>query len=257
MEIIACLKQVPDTETQIKIAGDGKSVDTGDIKWIMNPYCEFGVEEALRLKEKFGGTVTVVSVGPARVVESLRTALAMGADKAIHIESATTELSPLTTAKLLAAAIKEVPFDVVFCGQRAVDNDQAQVGPALAELLDLPHVALGIKLEVADDKAKALIHRPVEGQTIVYETPLPFLMTTQKGLNEPRYASLPGIMKAKKKPMDKKDAAALGVSLESTIEVLKLTPPPQRAPGKIVDGETVEEKVVKLVKLLHEEAKVV
>jgi len=257
VEIIACLKQVPDTETQIKIAGDGKSVDTGDIKWIMNPYCEFGVEEALRLKEKFGGTVTVVSVGPARVVESLRTALAMGADKAIHIESATTELSPLTTAKLLAAAIKEVPFDVVFCGQRAVDNDQAQVGPALAELLDLPHVALGIKLEVADDKAKALIHRPVEGQTIVYETPLPFLMTTQKGLNEPRYASLPGIMKAKKKPMDKKDAAALGVSLESTIEVLKLTPPPQRAPGKIVDGETVEEKVVKLVKLLHEEAKVV
>jgi len=257
VEIIACLKQVPDTETQIKIAGDAKSVDTSDIKWIMNPYCEYGVEEALRLKEKFGGTVTVVSAGPARVVESLRTALAMGADKAIHIETEKTEISPLTTAKLLAAAIKEVQCDVIFCGQRAVDNDQAQVGAALAELLDLPHVALGVKVEMADDKSKAAIHRPVEGQTIVYETALPFLMTTQKGLNEPRYASLPGIMKAKKKPMDKKDAAALGVSLESTIEILKLTPPPQRAPGKIVDGETVEEKVVNLVKLLHEEAKVV
>ena len=257
MDIVACLKQVPDTETQIKIAGDGKSIDTSDIKWVMNPYCEYGVEEALRLKEKFEGTVTVISVGPARVLESLRTALAMGADKAIHVETETTELSPLTTAKLLAAAIKEIPCDAIFCGQRAVDNDQAQVGAALAQLLGLPHVALGVKLEVTEDQSAARINQPVEGQINIYETSLPFLLTAQKGLNEPRYASLPGIMKAKKKPMDKKDPDALGVSLDSNFEILAVTPPPERAPGKIIEGETVEEKVVEMVRLLHEEAKVV
>ena len=257
MEIIACLKQVPDTETQIKVAADGKSIQTSDIKWVMNPYCEFGVEEALRMKEKFKGTVTVVSAGPARVVESLRTALAMGADKAIHIETESTEMDALTTAQLLAAAIKDIKFDVITCGQRAVDNDQAQVGAALAEVLDIPHVALVVKCEFADDGSSAKLHRPIEGQTMVYESGLPFLLTTQKGLNEPRYASLPGIMKAKKKPMAKTNPADLGVTLGSRLEVSAITPPPSRAAGKIVDGETAEEKAVKLVQLLHDEAKVV
>lgn len=257
MEIVACLKQVPDTETQIKVGGDGKSIDTADIKWIMNPYCEFGVEEALRIKEKFGGSVTVVSVGPARVVESLRTALAMGADKAVHIETETTELDPITTAELLAAAIKEISCDICFCGQRAVDNDQAQVGAALAELLDVAHVALAVKVEVAEDGKSLKADRPVEGQTMVYEASLPAVLTTQKGLNEPRYASLPGIMKAKKKPLDKKDPAGLGVTLGSRLEVVAITPPPERAAGKIIEGETTEEKAVELVRLLHEEAKVV
>lgn len=257
MEIIACLKQVPDTETQIKVAADGKSINTADIKWVMNPYCEFGVEESLRVKEKFGGTVTVVSVGPARVVESLRTALAMGADKAIHIETPTTDLDPLTTAQLLGAAIKPLNFDLIFCGQRAVDNDFSQVGACLAEILDIPHVALAVKVEIAQDKSKVTVQRPVEGQTIVYESGLPLLLTTQKGLNEPRYASLPGIMKAKKKPLDKKDPAALGVTLGNRLEVVAITPPPQRAAGKIIQGETAKDKVVELVRLLHEEAKVV
>ena len=257
VEIVACLKQVPDTETQIKVAADGKSIDASDIKYVMNPYCEFGVEEALRLKEKFGGTVTVVSAGPARVVEALRTALAMGADKAVHIETETTDMDPLTTAELLAAAIKELSCDIVLCGQRAVDNDYAQVGAMLAELLDVPHVALVVKLEVADDASSAKLHRPVEGQTMVYESSLPLLLTAQKGLNEPRYASLPGIMKAKKKPMDKKDPGALGVELGSRLEILEITPPPARAAGKIVEGETPAEKAVELVRLLHEEAKVV
>ena len=257
MEVVVCLKQVPDTESQIKVGGDGKSIDTSDIKWVMNPYCEFGVEEALVFKEKFGGTVTVVSVGPARVVESLRTALAMGADKAIHIETETTEFDPLTTAELLAAAIKEIPYDVIFCGQRAVDNDQAQVGAALAELLDVPHVALVNKAEVAEDASKVTVNRAVEGQTMAYESSLPVLLTAQKGLNEPRYASLPGIMKAKKKPLDKKDPGGLGVTLGSRLEILSFTPPPERGGGKIVEGETAEEKSVELVRLLHEEAKVV
>ena len=257
MEIIACLKQVPDTESQIKVGAGGKSIDTTDIKWVMNPYCEFGVEEALRLKEKFKGTVTVVSAGPAKVVEALRTALAMGADKAVHIETETTDLEPLTTARLLAAAIKEIPHDIIFCGQRAVDNDQAQVGAALAELLDIPHMALVIKEEVAEDQSNVRAHCPVEGQTLVYEASLPALLTAQKGLNEPRYASLPGIMKAKKKPLDKKDPAALGVEVQPRADILEITPPPQRAPGKIIEGETVAEKAAELVRLLHDEAKVV
>ncbi|MFH1091169.1 MAG: electron transfer flavoprotein subunit beta/FixA family protein [Pseudomonadota bacterium] len=257
MEIVACIKQVPDTETQIKVAADGKSIVTSDIKWVMNPYCEFGVEESLRLKEKFGGTVTVISVGPARVLESLRTALAMGADKAIHIETETTEYDPLTTAQLLAAAIKQIPFDVIFSGQRGVDNDHAQVGAALAEVLAIPHVAVTQKLEMSPDGSKATAYRPVEGQTMVYESDLPVLLTTQKGLNEPRYASLPGIMKAKKKPMDKKNPADLGVVLGERLKIVQITPPPQRAPGKVVEGETVEDKVVELVRLLREEAKIV
>lgn len=257
MEIVVCLKQVPDTETQIKIAASGKAIETGDIKWVMNPYDEFGVEEALQLKTKFGGSVTVVSVGPDRAVESLRTALAMGADKAVHVTADSAELDSLATASLLAAAIKDLPHDVIFCGQRAIDLDQAQVGAALAEKLGIPHVALVTKLEVAEDASKAKANRPVEGQTNVIEASLPALFTAQKGLNEPRYASLPGIMKAKRKPMDKKDAAALGVDVTSTREILALTPPPSRPPGKIIGGETAEEKAVELVRLLHEEAKVV
>jgi electron transfer flavoprotein beta subunit len=181
----------------------------------------------------------------------------MGADKAIHVAADTTELDPLVVANLLAAAIKDLPCDVIFCGQRGVDNDQAQVGAALAEVLDLPHVALGVKMEIAEDGSTAAISRPVEGQTMVYEVNLPLLLTTQKGLNEPRYASLPGIMKAKKKPMDKKAAAELGVDMTNRNEIVKITPPPQRAAGKIIEGETTEEKVVELVRLLHDEAKVI
>jgi electron transfer flavoprotein beta subunit len=257
VEIVVCLKQVPDTETQIKISGDNKSIEAGDIKWIMNPYDEYGVEEALQLKAKFGGEVTVVGVGPARVVESLRTALAMGADKAVHIEFDTGNLSAYAIAETLAAAIKELDYDLIFCGQRGIDGDQAQTGAALAELLGLPQLSLITKVEVAEDGSKVTVERPIEAQTLVIESSLPAVITTQKGLNEPRYASLPGIMKAKRKPMDKKDLAALGITPENKVEILALTPPPQRAAGKIIAGETAEEKAIELVRLLHEEAKVV
>jgi electron transfer flavoprotein beta subunit len=256
VDIVACVKQVPDTETQIKPGADGKSIDTADIKYVMNPYCEFGVEEALQMTKKLGGTVTVVGAGPARVVEALRTALAMGADKAVHIETETTDLDPLTTAQLLAAAIKELPCDLIFCGQRGVDNDFAQVGQALAEVMGVPHIPLVINVETEDGKTLT-VDSPAEGQTNVYEIETPCLLTTQKGLNEPRYASLPGIMKAKKKPMDKKDPAGLGVEPGDRLEVLAITPPPQRAAGKVIEGETTEEKVTELVRLLHDEAKVI
>ncbi|MEE9436849.1 MAG: electron transfer flavoprotein subunit beta/FixA family protein [Candidatus Adiutricales bacterium] len=257
MEIVVCLKQVPDTETQIKISGDNKSIETGDIKWIMNPYDEYGVEEALQLKEKYGGTVTVVGAGPARVLESLRTALAMGVDKAVHIEFDTENLASYAIAETLAAAIKELDYDVIFCGQRGIDGDQAQAGAAIAEFLGLPQLSLITKVEVAEDGSKVTVERPIEGRSLVIESSLPAVITTQKGLNEPRYASLPGIMKAKRKPMDKKDPEALGVTPSNKVETLSITPPPERAPGKIIDGETAEEKAVELVRLLHEEAKVV
>ncbi|MBW1785742.1 MAG: electron transfer flavoprotein subunit beta/FixA family protein [Deltaproteobacteria bacterium] len=264
MNIIVCLKQVPDTETQIKIAADGKSIVQDDIKWVMNPYDEYGVEEALRIKEKFGGEVIVVSLGPKRVTEAIRTALAMGADKGILItDDALDGSESLARGKALAAAVKDVEYDLIFTGQRGVDDDMGVAGAVLAERLGIPSVSLATKVEVAEDGKSATINRPVEGQTLVIEASLPVLITTQKGLNEPRYASLPGIMKAKKKPLEEKSLADLGLDPSEVGEagtkakVLEMTPPPARAAGKIIEGETPEEKAAELAKLLHEEAKVI
>ncbi len=256
MNIIACVKQVPDTEALIKVKSDGSGIVEDGIKWVMNPYDEFGVEEALRLKEKLGGEVTIISVGPARTMETIRTALAMGADKGIHIDDpALYGADAYTTASALAAAIKGLPYDIIFCGQRAIDDDAGQVGAVLAELLDVPQLTIVTKLEVADKSVKAV--RPIEGAQLVIESPLPCLVTAQKGLNEPRYASLPGIMKAKKKPVDVKNAAALGIGVDVKASVAKTVPPPARPPGKIVEGEDPAQKAAAVCKLLREEAKVI
>jgi electron transfer flavoprotein beta subunit len=264
VNIIVCLKQVPDTEAQIRIAPDGKSIITQDIKWVMNPYDEYGVEEALRLKEKFGGEVTVVGLGPKRVTESIRTALAMGADKGILISDEALEGSDgLAVAKALASAIKGLDYDLIFTGQRGVDDDMGVVGAALAELLGIPNLSVIVKVEVAEDGKSLKVHRPVEGQTLVIESSLPALITTQKGLNEPRYASLPGIMKAKKKPLEDKTLTDLGVDRAEfgvgarKVKIIQLTPPPERKAGRIVEGETPQEKAAGLAKLLHEEAKAI
>lgn len=256
MNIIACVKQVPDTEAQIKVKADGSGIEEGQIKWVMNPYDEFGVEEALRLKEKNGGDVTVVSVGPARAMETIRTALAMGADKGIHVcDPALDNTDAYVTAAALAAAIKGLPCDIIFCGQRAIDDDSGQVGAILAELLDMPQLTIVTKLDFAGSSVKAI--RPIEGAQLLIETSLPCIVTAQKGLNEPRYASLPGIMKAKKKPVDVKNAAALGIALEAKAKVAKTTPPPARAPGKIICGDDAAQKAVEVARLLREEAKVI
>lgn len=256
MNIIACIKQVPDTEAQIRVKADGSGIDETGIKWVMNTYDEYGVEEALRLKEKFGGEVTVVSLGPARVMETIRTALAMGADKGIHIDDPALQgADAYVTASALAAAIKEVPYDLIFCGQRAIDDDAGQVGSILAELLNIPQVTVVNKLDVEGASLKAI--RPIEGAQLLIESPLPCLITTQKGLNEPRYASLPGIMKAKKKPVDVKNASGLGVALDRKQQVLRFVPPPARAAGKIVGGDDPAAKAAALAKLLREEAKVI
>lgn len=264
MNTIVCIKQVPDTEAQIKIASDGKSIVKEDVKWVMNPYDEYGVEEALRIKEKSGGTVTVVGFGPKRVTESLRTALAMGADKAVLVNDPAGEGSdPIATAKALAAVIKNLQYDLIFAGQRGVDEDMGLVGAALAEYLGIPHLSIIVKVEVAGDGKSVKVHRPVEGQTLIIESALPALITAQKGLNEPRYASLPGIMKAKKKPLEEKNLSALGLNAAEfggaarKLTVLQLIPPPQRKAGKIIQGDSPEAKAAELAKLLHEESKVI
>ena len=264
MNIIVCLKQVPDTESQIKIGSDEKSIVTDDIKWVMNPYDEFGVEEALRLKEKFGGEVTVVGLGPKRVTETIRTALAMGADKGVLISDDALEGSDsIATAKALAAAIKDLDCDLIFTGQRGIDDDTGIVGAGIAEFLGIPQLSLIVKVDVAEDGKSVTVTRPVEGQALVIESSLPALITAQKGLNEPRYASLPGIMKAKKKPLEEKTLADLGLDASEfgegarKVKILAITPPPERAGGKIIEGETPQEKAAELAKLLHEEAKAV
>ena len=264
MNIIVCLKQVPDTESQIKIGSDGKSIMTDDIKWVMNPYDEFGVEEALRLKEKHGGEVTVVGLGPKRVTESLRTALAMGADKGVLVSDEALDGSDsLANAKAIAGAVKDLDYDLIFTGQRGVDDDLGLVGANIAELLGIPQLSLIVKVEVAEDGKSVKVERPIEGEALIIESTLPALITTQKGLNEPRYASLPGIMKAKKKPLEEKTLADLGLDSAKfgegarKLKILELTPPPERAEGKIVEGETPQEKAAELAKLLHEEAKVI
>ena len=236
MNIVACVKQVPDTEAMIKVKPDGSGIDESGIKWVMNPYDEFGVEEALRLKEKFGGDVTIVTLGPARAMETIRTALAMGADKGIHIsDPALDGADAYVTASALAAAIKGIPHDIIFCGQRAIDDDSGQVGSVLAELLGLPSVTIITKEDIEGNTIKVI--KPIEGAQLLIQSSLPCVVTAQKGLNEPRYASLPGIMKAKKKPVDIKDAAALGISTESKAKVAKFVPPPARPPGKIICGD--------------------
>ncbi len=262
MDLIVCLKQVPDTETQVKVGADGKSIDESEIKWVMNPYDEFGVEEALKIKEALGGEVTVVSVGPARATEALRTALAMGADKAVLVDDeGALGGDSYATAKVLAAVIKDLPHDLIFTGQRAVDDDRGQVAAILADMLGIAALTVVTKVDVGD--GEVTVERPIEGAKVILKAKLPAVISAQKGLNEPRYASLPGIMKAKKKPLETKTLADLGLdpaevgAAGSLVEVISMTPPPARAEGKVVEGETPQDKAAALAELLRNEAKVV
>ena len=260
MEIVVLLKQVPATESLVKIADDGVSIQTDDIKFVINPYDEFAVEEALRIREAQGGKVTIVSVGTDKTIEAIRTALAMGADEGILVnDPAAIGCDALGIARILAAVIKGIPYDLIIAGQRAVDDDNYQVGGAVAEFLGIPGISMVIKEEIAEEKIKC--HRSIDGGTAVLEAPLPALFTTQRGLNEPRYASLPGIMKAKKKPLDSKTLADIGLDSEKVGEAVarikSMQFPPEREGGRIIEGETAQEKGVELVRLLHEEAKVI
>lgn len=257
MKIFVCIKQVPDTETRIKIGADGKSIDSAGVKWIMCPYDEFAVEEAIRFKEKNpSAMITVVSAGPDRVSESLRTALAMGCDDAIHV--ATPEFSDsYLTAKALAKAIgANGPAHIIFTGKQAIDDDAAQVTQAMAEFLNLPAVSVVLKAEYGASSVK--VDREIEGGNLEkYEVPTPCVIAAQKGMNEPRYASLPNIMKAKKKEIKKVALSDLGLSDgEVKIKYTAMALPPDRQACKMLSGD-VAAQVKDLVKLLHEEAKVI
>jgi electron transfer flavoprotein beta subunit len=257
LKIAVCVKQVPDTETRVRIAEGGKGIVESDVNWIVSPYDEFAIEEALKIKEAKGGEVVLVTVGPDRVQSALRNGLAMGADSAVHLKDAAFDgLDPLGTARVLAAAVKALAPDLVLCGQQGVGGDHSQVPGLLAELLDLPQVTMAVKIELGEGAAK--VEREIEGAREVWETSLPAVVSAQKGLNEPRYASLKGIMAAKKKTIEVKDAAALGLdaaALAPRAAVTALELPPARQAVKMIEGDA-DTQVKELLRLLHEEAKV-
>jgi len=249
VKIVVCMKRVPDTAAKIRIASNGKSIDPAGIDYVINPYDEYGIEEALRIKEKQGqGEVIILTLGSEKAAPVIRNALAMGADKAILIKDESENHDSFSTAYALSKILKEINPDIIFFGKQAVDDDNCQVGSMVAQILNLPCATVINKLEISDRKAVA--HRPIEGGVEVVETNLPAIFTAQKGLNEPRYASLKGIMAAKKKSLEEKAPE----KTEPRIEILKMELPPMRKGGKIV-GEGVE-AVPELVKLLQFEAKV-
>jgi electron transfer flavoprotein beta subunit len=262
MNILVFIKQVPDTASRIKIAADGKNIEQGDVTWVISPYDDFALEEALKIKESKGtGKVTVISAGPDRVTASLRNALAMGADEAIHVNDPAVEGSDaFATASILAAVAKTRPFDILLFGKMGVGMDQSQVPTMVAEILDIPSITQIAKLEIGDGKITA--HREIEGATETMESSLPVALAAEKGLNEPRYPSLKGIMAAKKKPIETVTASSLGLNAAeigeggATAVLNKLSMPPGRQAGKILTGDP-QEAVKQLVDLLHNEAKVI
>jgi electron transfer flavoprotein beta subunit len=249
VNIAVCVKQTPDTEARIKLTDDQKRVDESDIKFILNPYDEFAVEEAIKLKEANGGEVTVISLGPDRVTTAMRTALAMGADKAIHLKTDRHPDDPLVTAKALAEVLKEGNYDLILLGKQAIDDDHNQMPSILGALLDLPAATVVVKLEVNGDKVVA--EREVDGGHEVLEFNLPAIIGAQRGLNEPRYPALKGIMRAKKIKIEERTPQ---LEAEQLI-VESYMYPPAKAPGKIV-GDSAD-AVPELLRLLHEEAKVI
>jgi electron transfer flavoprotein beta subunit len=243
------MRRVPDTAARVRIAADGKSIDTSEAEFVINPYEEYALEQAVQLKEKHGGEVTVVTLGPEKTTQVIMKALALGADKAIHLKSDRIPEDPGSIARPLANELKGLEFDIILFGKKGVDDDNQQVGQMVAELTGIPCITQIIKLEVSDGKAVA--HREVEGGSITVETTLPAAFTAEKDLTVPRYASLRELVAARKKPIVVKD-----IQLPpSSLEIVSIQNPPPRPQGKIV-GKGVD-AVPTLVKLLHEEAKVI
>lgn len=248
MKLAACINHVPDTAAKINVAAGGMSIDKTGVTYVINPYDEFAIEECLRLKEKNGGEVTVVSLGGDANKESLRKALAMGVDNAVLLKDEGVRDS-FGVARGLADYLKEISPDVVFFGKQSVDYDDGAVGVMVAEMLGMPSVSVVVKLEVAG--GTAIAEREIEGGREVVETPLPAVFTAQKGLNEPRYPSLKGIMAAKSKPIEERSLPALAAKAA----LVQMQKPPAKPAGRIIGTDA--SAVPELVKLLHEEAKVI
>ncbi len=266
MKILALAKYVPESTAAIKIKADSSGVDPAGVKFVMNPFCEFAVEASLQFKEKNAAAaaeITVMTLGPANAVDVIRTAFAMGVDHGVHLcDPLFDSLDDLGVARVLATAIKDQKFDLIFVGKHAIDYDRGQVGPALAELLGLPHVGAVTSIDWGDGFKSATVRRRIEGAEEVVEVQLPALFTIDKGYVEARYPSLPGLMKAKKRPVDTKTAASMGLSAADlsgdnwTTKMDGFTPPPPRPPGRKLEGEP-EQVAAELVRILRDEEKLI
>jgi len=248
MKILVFVNHVPDTETKVKVGADSTSIDPAGVNYMLSPYDEIGVEEALKTKQAFGGEVVVVSLGGESNKETLRKALAMGCDKAVLLKDASVRDS-YAVAGSLAEFAKEYGADIIFCGKQSIDYDDAQVGGLVAEMLGIASVSVVVKLEIKDGGVTA--EREIEGGHEIVQAKLPAVISAQKGLNEPRYPSLKGIMDAKRKPIEERTPSAIALK----VVVLKMSNPPAKAQGKIVGTDA--SSAAELVRLLHEEAKVI
>ena len=248
MNIAVCINHVPDTETKVRVAGDGLSIDRTGVNFMMSPYDEIAVEEALRIRDKFTGTVTAVSLGSEAHRETLRKAMAMGADRAVLLRDDAPRDSYAVAAGL-AAELRALAPEVILFGKQSIDYDDAQVGTLVAAMLGLPSVAVVVKLAIAD--GRAVCEREIEGGHETVHTKLPAVFLAQKGLNDPRYPSLKGIMAAKSKPIEEKPAAPAA----QRVAAVALRKPPAKNPGRILGTDA--SAVPELVRLLHEEAKVI
>jgi electron transfer flavoprotein beta subunit len=242
MKILVPVKRVVDYNVKVRVKPDQSGVDLANVKMSMNPFCEIAVEEAVRMKEKSGvEEIIVVSIGPQQAQETIRTALAMGADRGILIQT-DDAVEPLTVAKLLAKVVEEESPELVILGKQAIDDDSNQTGQMLAALLDWPQATFASEVAITDGKAS--VTREIDGGLQTIEVDMPAIITTDLRLNEPRYASLPNIMKAKRKPIDVKTPADFGVEMAPRLKVLKVAEPPKREAG--IKVESVAELVDKL-----------
>jgi electron transfer flavoprotein beta subunit len=248
MNIAVCVSHVPDTATKVKVGLDEKSIDPAGVTFIINPYDEFAVEEALKTKDKFGGEVTIISIGGPANRETIIKALAMGADKGILLKNESVKDS-FSIAKALAEELKGNNYDIIFFGKQSVDFDDAITGQLTAELLGYNCISVVVDLKIENNKIIA--EREIEGGREVVETELPAVITAQKGLNEPRYASLKGIMAAKKKIINEKPA----LQTENLSDIIRMNKTPGKQPGRILGTDS--STVIELVKLLHEEVKII
>jgi len=260
MKIAVCVKQTPDSETRVNLSGPSAELDDSGFSRVLNPYDTYAVEEAVRIKERLGDDteIVAVTVGPDRVMESIKKdCLAVGCDRAIRIDDpALAGAEPLTIARVLAKVLQRDGYDLILTGKQAIDDDSAQVGVMVAELLDLPHAAVVVELELGEGTFTAA--REIEGGQEIIAGSLPAVVTCQKGLNEPRLPSLPNIMKANMKPVEVLSLADLGLAdLSPTVQISSYSPPPARGACKIIENDDPAAAARELVRLLREEAKVI
>jgi electron transfer flavoprotein beta subunit len=263
VKIAVLLKQVPETDASIRIANDERSIITDHLQWGINPFDALAVEEALRIRKDHGGKVTIFSVGNKQTIEAIQNALAMGADEGQLITEETIIkvgcCEGLRTAKVLATAVKSNGFDLIIAGQRAIDDANYLVGPAVAEYLGIPNISMVIKAEITEGKIRCLC--TIDGGTATLEAPLPVLFTTQRGLNQPRSASLAGVFMSRRKPIYIKSLMDIGLD-EKQLElpmtkILKMYLRPKRSRVQIIEGASASEKAAKLIDILHQDCKVI